>query len=136
MYKKILIPVDMAHTEKASEMIKIAKALGGDGTEFLLVNIVHSVPIAAEMAVPAEIFETAQKDADNALSKVALDEGITATIVVRVGHAAQDILAIAEENAVDLIIVGSHRPGLQDYLIGSTAARIVRHAKCPVFVLR
>jgi len=37
---------------------------------------------------------------------------------------------------VDLIIVGSHKPGLQDYLLGSTAARVVRHAMCSVLVGR
>ena len=37
---------------------------------------------------------------------------------------------------VDLIIVASHRPGLQDYFLGSTAAKVVRHAKCSVLVIR
>ena len=136
MYSKILIPVDMAHTEKASEMIKIASALSGKNAEFLLVNIVHSIPVAAEIALSTEVFETAEKDAANTLSNIAADAGIDATVIVRVGHASQEILAIADEHSADLIIVGSHRPGFQDYLIGSTASRVVRHANCPVFILR
>ena len=36
----------------------------------------------------------------------------------------------------DCIVIGSHKPGLIDYLLGSTAARVVRHAPCAVHVLR
>ncbi|WP_371932559.1 universal stress protein [Pararhizobium sp. IMCC21322] len=42
----------------------------------------------------------------------------------------------AESNGVDCIIIASHRPGLQDYFLGSTAARVVRHAHCAVHVIR
>jgi len=43
---------------------------------------------------------------------------------------------VAQEKGVDLIIIASHRPGLQDYFLGSTAAKVVRHAKCSVLVIR
>ncbi|MDH3475684.1 MAG: universal stress protein [Rhodospirillales bacterium] len=36
----------------------------------------------------------------------------------------------------DLIITGSHKPNVSDYLLGSNAARVVRHASCSVFVVR
>ena len=50
--------------------------------------------------------------------------------VVDQGHVA------AEDDKVDLIIIASHKPGLQDYFLGSTAARVVRHASCSVLVVR
>jgi nucleotide-binding universal stress UspA family protein len=43
---------------------------------------------------------------------------------------------VAEEKGADLIIIASHRPGLKDYFLGSTAAKVVRHAKCSVLVIR
>jgi len=43
---------------------------------------------------------------------------------------------VAKEKDVDLIIIASHRPGLQDYFLGSTAAKVVRHATCSVLVVR
>ena len=55
---------------------------------------------------------------------------------VIVGHSANGILDYAEKNEIDCIIVASHRPGYQDYFLGSTAARVVRHATCAVHVLR
>jgi universal stress protein F len=52
------------------------------------------------------------------------------------GHSGRTILDWAEANAVDCIVIASHRPGLQDYLLGSTAGRVVRHARCSVHVVR
>ena len=49
---------------------------------------------------------------------------------------ARDILDFANEAGVDLIVIASHDPGLADYLLGSVAARVVRHAHCSVFVTR
>jgi len=56
--------------------------------------------------------------------------------VIRSGHASNTILAVAKERGADLIIIASHRPGLQDYFLGSTASKVVRHANCSVLVVR
>ena len=52
------------------------------------------------------------------------------------GHSGRTILDWTEDNPVDLIVIASHRPGMQDLLLGSTAAQVVRHAQCSVHVLR
>ena len=52
------------------------------------------------------------------------------------GHSGRSILDWAEENGPDLIIIASHRPGMQDLLLGSTASQVVRHARCAVHVVR
>ena len=67
---------------------------------------------------------------------IAKGEGIKTDVGIRTGHPANEILEAASKFDVDLIIVASHRPGLSDYFLGSTAARIVRHAQCPVLVDR
>ena len=136
MFTHILIPVDMAHTEKAAEMIRAAKKLAGENTLFVMANIVQSVPAIAEMAVPQEVFDIAKKKSEDTLLSIAEEAGINAAVDVRIGHPANEILSIANDRKVDLLIIGSHRPGLQDYLIGSTAARVVRHAQCPVLIMR
>ena len=46
------------------------------------------------------------------------------------------IAQYAERHDVDLVIVASHKPGLQDYFLGSTAARVSRRAPCSVYILR
>ena len=55
---------------------------------------------------------------------------------VAVGRVDDEVLRVAEDAGSDLIVVGSHDPGLRDYLIGSNASRIVRHAPCSVYVVR
>jgi nucleotide-binding universal stress UspA family protein len=47
-----------------------------------------------------------------------------------------EILGVAEETRVDLIVVGSHRPAMKDYLLGTNAAPVARHARCSVLVAR
>ena len=43
---------------------------------------------------------------------------------------------MAKEIGADLIVMGSHRPELADYLLGANAAKVVRHADCSVMVVR
>ena len=59
-----------------------------------------------------------------------------ATLELRDGAASAVILEEAERLDADAIVLGSHRPSFGDYLIGSTAARVVRHAQCTVVVER
>ena len=54
----------------------------------------------------------------------------------RYGVVHEEILDVAEELGVDQIILAAHRPSLVDGLLGSNAARVVRHAKCSVQVVR
>ena len=57
-------------------------------------------------------------------------------IVTRGASIYVEILRVAEEVAADLIVVGSHRPAMRDYLLGTNASRVVRHARCSVLVAR
>jgi len=136
MYENILVPVDMAHPEKATDMIAVAKKLASDNTKVILLNVVHSIPAYAPVDISSDFFEIAKNEAKSELEKIASEAGVPSSVEVQVGDAHHTILDTAKEKSVDLIIIGSHRPGFSDYLLGSTAARVVRHAQCPVFVLR
>ncbi len=52
------------------------------------------------------------------------------------GNPGVAITEFAVKSGTDLIIVRSHRPGLQEYFLGSTASRVVRRSPCAVFVVR
>ena len=67
---------------------------------------------------------------------LASDSGDDLEVEIRHGHAYNTILEVAEKENADLIILASHKPGLIDYFIGSNAAKVVRHAKCSVLVVR
>ncbi|PRX35308.1 Nucleotide-binding universal stress protein, UspA family [Meinhardsimonia xiamenensis] len=56
--------------------------------------------------------------------------------VVAAGSVYREVLRVAAVSGADLIVVGSHKPKAADFLLGSNAARIVRHAACSVYVVR
>ena len=63
-------------------------------------------------------------------------EGIDVEPVVRLGKVYKEALNFARDIGADLIVMGAHKPGMADYLLGSNASQIVRHAKCSVWVVR
>ena len=136
MYKSILVPVDLSDMEKAKNCLRIAREIGGPDAELHLMHVVERVPIYVAAELPREIEENSVLGAQTALKELAETDPGNCRVHARLGHANRDIYVGAEELDVDLIIVGSHRPGLQDYLLGSTAARVVRHALCSVLVVR
>ena len=56
--------------------------------------------------------------------------------IVATGNVYEEVLRVAETDSAYLIVIGSHRPALRDYLLGPNAARVVRHASCSVYVVR
>ncbi len=56
--------------------------------------------------------------------------------VIATGRAYEEILGLAQKTDASLVVVGAHKADLADYLLGPNAARIVRHAKCSVYVVR
>jgi universal stress protein F len=136
MPKTIIVPVALAQIEKAQSMLDVARQLGGEDGEIVLVTVIEDIPgyIAAEL--PAGLIENAADEARGELRALARNSGMELPVEVRKGNPATAILAVASERNADVIVIASHRPGLQDYFLGSTAARVVRHAKCSVHVIR
>ncbi|MCP5086998.1 MAG: universal stress protein, partial [Rhodobacteraceae bacterium] len=62
--------------------------------------------------------------------------GVEAEQHVRQGSVYSEIVKFAKEIDIDLIVMASHRPELKDFLLGPNAAKVVRHAECPVLVIR
>lgn len=136
MYKTILVPIDLSHKERVGPMVEVARLLGGEGAKIILVNVVEDIPAYITAQIPADVMKSTQDQAMKGLEAVAEENGVEAQIEVCKGHAGNAILDLADEKNVDVIVIASHKPGWEDYLIGSTAARVVRHAKCAVHVIR
>ncbi len=136
MYSTIIVPIDLSQETKGRRILDLATRLGDEGARIILANILEELPGYVAIELPAGLVEQSRKDAEEKLKAIATDAGVKAEITVRVGHPGNEILELAEETKADLIIVASHRPGLQDYFIGSTAGRVVRHANCSVLVTR
>ena len=135
MYKNILVPVSFEADRNAQGAMEIAQALRATGGTITCLHVLEQLPKYATEYLPAGHLEAAKADIVEGLKSL-VDGVPDATTIVTDGHASRTILAHAENNDVDLIIIASHQPGMQDYLLGSTAAKVVRHAKCAVHVLR
>ena len=136
MFKTIMVPIDLSHAKEGASMIDIAKLHVGDDTRVILLNVVEEVPTYVVEQLPRGIMAQSRQTAADELKAIADNAGIDCEARVITGHAYRTILETAEDENVDLIIIASHKPGIQDYFLGSTAAHVVRHAKCSVLVVR
>lgn len=136
LYQSILIPIDVAHPDTAPAMFEKAKALIVPDGRMMVVYAVPDIPAYVTFEMPDGFLPVTMRKADKTLRDLVTEAGIDADVEILSGNAPQAILAAAEGAGTDLIIVASHRPGLADYLLGSTAARVVRHAQCSVLVMR
>ena len=81
MYDTILVPVDMAHVEKAEAMINAAKTQTNEGARIILLNVIDAIPNWAEVYIPdSDILADQKKLAHDELVSVASDNGIEADI--------------------------------------------------------
>lgn len=134
MYKTILVPMALDHGVSQSTLAIARKLLEPGGT----ITALHvyeapqgSVSSYLDEAVVKEAFEAARKRLEERLA-----DQPDVLPVLKTGHGGQTILDYARKTAADCIVMGSHKPGLRDFLLGSTAARVVRHAPCSVHVHR
>jgi nucleotide-binding universal stress UspA family protein len=140
MFKTILVPVDLAEIDTAQPAIDTAVSIAeGSGGTLRLVYVRALLPMTYMEFVPAGFAEEQERDAEEAIAKVAADIPLPAERVsaaVRLGSVYNEVLQEAESIGADLIVVGSHRPTMATYLLGSNAATIVRHARSSVLVVR
>jgi len=136
MYEKIIVAIDTAQLDKGERILRRAMNMLEPGGALVLVSVVEDVPSYISVAEPIDLAVAARKDADETLSGLCERIGVNAQIEIRQGAAAREILASAEQNGADLILVASHVPDVSNYFIGATADRVVRHARCSVLIDR
>jgi len=136
-FKRILIAVDgepvAAHAAEIG--IQLACCLGAE------VAFIHAVDPALTYApglAPEELIAEGERDGRRVLAGFqGLSPQRAALEFIRVGKPAHEILSVAKEWPADLIVIGSHgRGGIPRVLLGSVAEAVMRHASCPVLVIR
>ncbi len=134
MYKKILVPMALDHGISA-ETLEIARSLMAEGGSITALHV-HEVPQGAVSAyLSDDVVRAGYEHVRNVLEKKTAGlEDVTAVLLR--GHTAQTIVEYARDHDIDCVVIGSHKPGLSDFFLGSTAARVVRHCPCAVHVQR
>ncbi|MEE2997435.1 MAG: universal stress protein [Pseudomonadota bacterium] len=141
MYKNILLPVDLGNESSWAKAlptaIKYCETFG---------SVLHVMTVMPDFGSPmvAQFFPDDHEDrmmgqVNEVLHKFVVDHVphvINVQHIVTDGTIYKKIIDTAEDINADLIIMGSHRPELQDYLLGPNAARVVRHSAKSVLVMR
>jgi len=147
-YKKIILTTDLSPSADAAtpHALELARRYGG--TLYLVHVLVDPVyfatapggePIMATL--PQGWLEKTHEDHSRRLKEKADElsakENVTVLPVLRFGHAAGEILAVAKEENADCIVIATHgRTGIAHFLFGSTTERVVRASTCPVLTVR
>jgi nucleotide-binding universal stress UspA family protein len=138
-FKNILVAVDLGEDSSWKEALPTAvDQVQLTGGKLHIVTVVPEEP--PQLAwLPKDYSTKMIAHANTQLAKLIetqVPEQVRAQPHVRQGTVYSEIVKLANELGIDLIVMASHRPELKDYLLGPNAARVVRHADCPVLVMR
>jgi nucleotide-binding universal stress UspA family protein len=139
--KSILVPIDFSETSKKA-LVYAVRMAEQFGAKIVLLNVVE--PIATPdmayhplMLEPEKARQVARERLDTVCRRARLSGRLFDKIVVRHGSPFTEITEAARTLKVDLIILTTHGyTGLKHVFMGSTAERVVRHAPCPVLIVR
>src|SRR5262245_31510576 len=137
--QRILFPTDFSQSSQAAETYacELARQFGAElHVLYVLQDVTLAMPEPGSVfAMPALNLDEVQQSAQQVLSTVPAASWPQARIVRHTSRGAPwaEIIRIATENRMDLIVMGTHgRSGLPHVLLGSVAEKVVRHAGCPV----
>jgi nucleotide-binding universal stress UspA family protein len=140
MYKKILIPTDGSETADIAvkEGIGLAKAVGAKVYGLYVIDTSTFIGVPTE-AIWENMKGLLEEEGKNTLSKmeeIAKESGVSNEMILSDGSPHKNIIQTAEEKEIDLIMMGTAgRVGLDRFLLGSVAEKVVRMAPCSVTVV-
>jgi nucleotide-binding universal stress UspA family protein len=139
-YRNIVIATDGSeNTQRAiSEGIKLAKL---SGATVHALHVVDTYSVSQSWTAGWEtMYEILKKEGQKAIYKVkecGEASGVEVREVLLEGHPSSEIIDFAENNDIDLIVMGTlGKTGLDRFLMGSVAEKVVRNSKVPVLVVR
>ena len=140
MYKRILVPIDLADVELAKPAVATAVMMAREFNGMVrLINILPVTPVMLAEYVPPDFEAQQRASAEEAIAIVAKETDLgpdNVSTIVRQGGVDREILDEAKEMNADLIVMSSHRTGMRTYFLGSNAGHVVRYATCSVLVVR
>ncbi|MGK0269698.1 MAG: nucleotide-binding universal stress UspA family protein [Cocleimonas sp.] len=133
MYNKILIAsaLNQGFSDRA---LQAAKSLITENGKIIVAHVMEPVNNVVQSFVKDDVKSKAHDKIKSMMAERNNDDAIESEILQ--GQAGREISKYAEKIGADCIIIGSHKPGLEDFFLGSTSSRVVRHSKCSVHVLR
>lgn len=135
MYNKIIVALSLEHGISDLALAAARRLVTVDGT--ITAAHVYEPPNSSILVyLDEEVVEKTRKKASERLAERVKNEAGISSILLEGQSAGHTITEFANTHGADCIVIGSHRPGIKDFFLGSTAARVVRHAHCSVHVIR
>jgi nucleotide-binding universal stress UspA family protein len=140
MFEKILIATDGSkHSERAAKVgIEIAKLSGGKVISVYVADTSRMSHLPDDMLLFSirDILMREGKEATDYAEGLAKESGVEADKVVLEGNPGEEILRYAEQHGVSIIVMGNvGRTGLDKFLLGSVAEKVVRNSRAPVLTV-
>ncbi|WP_144921334.1 universal stress protein [Halorubrum salsamenti] len=139
MYSQILVPTDGSPASDAAieHAIDLARHYDARLHALYVVDGAAYSTLEAGADIVVEALESEGKEATNRVADAATEAGVDCETTIATGTAYQSIRDYADENGIDVIVMGTHgRKGLDRYLLGSVTERVVRTSDVPVLTVR
>lgn len=141
MSNSILLPIDLDQQSSWENCLPIACKMARDqGSELHIISVIPDYGMSVVGSFfPPDHAQNTMSEAENLIGKFVTDnipDDVNVKSHVHFGSIYKEVLKAADEIDCSLIIMASHRPESKDYLLGPNAARVVRHAKQSVYVVR
>ncbi len=141
MFKKILLPIDLEHADVARKAISLAtEEAKRSGSKLYVMTVApgFGTPLVASFFDDATV-KKAMKEVARHLKKFVANHipgEFHAKSIVTEGNPPEQILKQAKEHNIDLIIISGYDTELDQMLLGSCSAKVVRHSNCSVLVVK
>lgn len=141
--KKILCPVDFSEPSAhgLDYAVEFAKQFGSEIEVLYVLPVMPPSPTDPNLEFSVPEFEgllhKEAKDQLDALVKEKIPAGVNFKATIGHGHAAKEIIKVAEKSKANLVVIATQgHSGWHHLLLGSVAEKVIRHAPCPVFIVR
>lgn len=135
MYQNIIVALSLEHGI-SDVALSAARTLLSEGGNITAVHV-HEPPNRMILAyLDNDVVSKSHAKAEAQLEERVHDQSGTSTVLLEGQSAGRVLTEYANRQRADCIVIASHRPGMKDFFLGSTAALVVRHAHCAVHVLR
>lgn len=143
MAGRMLCAIDIGHPEHEVPVLRRAAQLAAwDQAELDVITVISGFGMSVvgtyfPKGAEKEMLEKGRAQL-HAFTEDTLKEHPELTVrhIIAEGNVYEQILKAAEKIDANVIVVGSHRPDLKDFMLGSNAARVARHADCSVYIVR
>jgi nucleotide-binding universal stress UspA family protein len=144
MFQKIIIATDGSAPsyQAAKQGVEIARVSGGQVAAVYVVDVPRLAQLPGYAGIAGtkdqllELMIHQGQEATEEIERIAADAGVTSSKVILKGHPSDELLKYSQEARADLLVMGSiGKSGLNRFLLGSVAQKVVQHAKVPIMLV-